>query len=201
VVRVVIACKEILQRNDVRIAGIADDDRTGPCFHQSRSAKDEGTHDALAELGFTDYQLTQLTRSEQQGLHVFYRARVDHCRLAGQLAHLCDELPWPQDQFIERATQPVAVDNPDGSFQDDEHARACLSCFKQEFTGRVLPGYAKAPGSLDLPGRQLRVHVAPRVLVMMQRRMPDPLFDAIRSVTLQCQVEIVFHDGTVQKWC
>ena len=83
-VRMPVAGEEPFEAKNIAVIGAADDHRpAGTHIEQPHTAQDQSAHDALAQLGLFDHQITQPRRRNDESVYRFRGKGVDQGRSVG----------------------------------------------------------------------------------------------------------------------
>src|SRR5271169_749228 len=156
-VRNTVAGKKALQTNDAgRIRRIDQHWTPGTAPDQVDAAKDERTHDTLAEIGFGNQKGAQPLRRNQQRVDVAPRVAIDQRDAAGKLTQLGQKLARPLLNDRRDMTEAVALADRHMAGKDDKHARSDFAGLEQRFAMLVVARLAEPAHPRDFLRRQRR---------------------------------------------
>ena len=155
--RIAVAGEKSLQANHAaRIRGSDQHRAAGAAPDQADPAKDQGAHDALAEIGFRHQQRAQPLRRNQQRFDVAFGMAIDQRDAAGELADFGQKLTWPLIDDRRDVAEAVALGNRDMAGQQDEHSRSRFAGLEQPFAVLVMAQFAESAHARDLVRGQCR---------------------------------------------
>jgi hypothetical protein len=155
-----VAPQEVLQCEQTRIAGRADEHDAVPAFDHEHAPQNQRAHDLLAEIGFADHHCAEFVGSKQDRFDVFDHMRVDDGGLVGELRHVRRKFAALRIRVDDPlVTEAVAADDADLARQHDEHARTKMSRAIKQLAFRVTAQIAEAAHTVYLRIREHGKHL------------------------------------------
>jgi len=155
-----VAPEETFEAQNISVIRSADDHRpAGTPIEQADTAKDQGAHDAFAQLGVFHQQIAQPARRNDECLGCLLDIGIDQGRAARKLCELTHERARSVLYDGLGMSRHSAVSDLDPACQNDKRARRDFAGCDDAIARRIGFELAEPPQPTDLRRLQHREHL------------------------------------------